>query len=177
MAKAIMGKEKVLYFRKLGEAESGTLVLQTEHAISASREKETQVTKFGTVAIGSTLEEEVTISAIQASDDPFYKVLEDAVYDDYPLEVWEVDLSKGEGETREAEYRQGYLTSWERTAGEEALTVEGSFTTHEIRQRGTVTLSAEQMADLQYVFHDLTPDDIADDGLASIPAPVSPEGV
>lgn len=173
MAKAIMGKEKVLYFRKKGSAEAGFLVLQTEHAIAASRESESTFTKFGNVPISSSLEEEVTMSALQATEDPYFEVLGDAVYDDYEMEVWEVNMNKGVTEVDvtkyEAEYRQGKITSWERTAGEEAATVEGTFITNGKRQKGLVTLSADQLDELQYVFHDMTPDDIADDGLASVP--------
>lgn len=172
MAKAIMGKEKVLYFRKKGTAEAGTLVLQTEHSISASREKESTFTKFGNVPISSNLEEEISMSALQAVDDPFFNVLEDSVYDDYEMEVWEVNINKGITEVDvtkyESEYRQGSITSWERAAGEEAATVEGTFVTNGKRQKGLVTLSADQIEQLQYVFHDMTPDDIADEGLADL---------
>lgn len=169
MAKARMGKEKVLYFRKKGEAQAGFLVLQTEHSISASREKETQATKFGNVAISSVLEEEISMSALQATDDPYFEVLQDAVYEDYEMEVWEVDINKASAEGKyQAEYRQGDISSWERTEGEEASAVEGTFLTNGVRQKGLVTLSADQIETLQYVFHDMTPDDIADEGLADL---------
>lgn len=174
MVKAVMGSDKVLYFRKLGSTEAGTLVLQTEHSISASREQETQATKFGNVGISSALEEEISISALQSAEDPFYEVLEDAVYDDYPLEVWEVNLNKAGAEGKyQAEYRQGNLTSWERSSGEEAETVEGTFVTFGKRKKGLATLTAEQLEQLDYVFHDMTAEDVADDGLANI---VSPAG-
>ena len=174
MAKAKMGSEKVLYFRKKGEATAGTLVLQTEHSISASREKESIKTKFGNVPVGSSLEEEISMTALQAQDDPFYEVLENSIYDDYDLEVWEVDINKGSGNKRQAEYRQGNLTEWERTAGEEAIEVEGTFVPYGKRQKGEVTLSPEQIEELQYVFHDMTPEDVADEDLEELEP--QPEG-
>lgn len=176
MAKAIMGKEKVLYFRKKGSAEAGALVLQTEHSISASRESESTFTKFGNVPISSNLEEEISMSALQAQDDPMFTVLEDSVYDDYEMEVWEVDINKASTEGKYfAEYRQGKVTSWERAAGEEAATVEGTFVTNGKRVKGLVTLSPEQVEELQYVFHDMTPEDIADEGLSDLDSTPEPD--
>lgn len=173
-----MGKEKVLYFRKKGSAEAGALVLQTEHSISASRESESTFTKFGNVPISSNLEEEISMSALQAQDDPMFTVLEDSVYDDYEMEVWEVNINKGVTELEvtkyESEYRQGKVTSWERAAGEEAATVEGTFVTNGKRVKGLVTLSPEQVEELQYVFHDMTPEDIADEGLSDLDSTPEP---
>lgn len=182
MAKAIMGTEKVLYFRKLGSEESGALVLQTEHSKSASRERESTVTKFGSVSRGSALEEEVTVSAIQAMEDPTFTMLSDSVYDEYPVEVWEVNVNKGETTTGDdgstevtkyqADYRQGYMSSWEETAGsEEEATVEGTFMSEGVRKKGMVTLTPDQVQELSYVFHDMTPEDIPEDGLAEIVDP------
>lgn len=177
MVKAVMGSDKVLYFRKLGEAESGTLVLQTEHSKSASREREKTQTKFGAVSRSGALEEEVSISALQSKDDPFFEVLQDAVYEDYPMEVWEVDLNKKSddetgGTKYQGEYRQGFLSSWEESSNaEEEATVEGTFVTEGVRQKGLVTLTPEQLEELQYVFHDMTAEDIPDDGLADLVAP------
>jgi len=179
MVQAIMGTDKVLYFRKLGDTEAGTLVLQQEHSKSASREREKTPTKFGSVSRKGLLEEEVSITALQATDDPFYETLSDAVYDDYPMEMWEVDLTKQSGgETGttqfQGEYRQGFITSWEESSGsEEEASVEGTFITEGVRQKGLVTLSPEQMQELQYIFHDMTAEDVPDDGLASM---VTPEG-
>lgn len=178
MVQAIMGTDKVLYFRKLGETEAGTLVLQQEHSKSASREREKTPTKFGSVSRKGLLEEEVSITALQATDDPFYETLQDAVYDDYPMEMWEVDLTKqntpaeGSPVQFQGEYRQGFVTSWEESSGsEEEASVEGTFVTEAKRQKGLVTLSPDQIKELQYVFHDMTAEDVPDDGLASMVTP------
>lgn len=182
MVQAIMGTDEVLYFRKLGSTEAGTLVLQTEHSKSASRERETTPTKFGSVSRKGLLEEELTISALQASDDPYFNILQDSVYDDYPMECWAVKLNKaetttggdGSGEVTkyQGEYRQGFVTSWEESSNsEEEATVEGTFMTEGKRQKGLVTLSPEQIEELEYVFHDMTADDIPEDGLAGIVDP------
>lgn len=184
MVQAMMGTDEVLYFRKLGSTESGTLVLQTEHSKSASREREKTPTKFGSVSRKGLLEEEVTISALQATDDPYFHILQDAVYDDYPMEVWAVKLNKATTETGadgttevtkyEGEYRQGFITSWEESSNsEEEATVEGTFMTEGKRKKGLVTLSADQIKELEYVFHDMTAEDVPEDGLASMVSPQS----
>ncbi|WP_077621566.1 phage major tail protein, TP901-1 family [Sediminibacillus massiliensis] len=185
MAEIAKGVHKVLYFRKLGEAaEAARLVFQTEHSKSASRERETTQTKDGGVSGGAPLEEEVSISALQSTDDPTFTMLEDSIYGDetddqgYAVEMWEVNLAKKTVETDTdgtteitkfaAEYRQGYITSWETTSGsEDDPTVEGTFITEGKRKKGKVTLPDGDIETLSYVFHDILAEDPADDGLAS----------
>lgn len=176
MSEIAKGVHKVLYFRKLGEAAEGAkLVFQTEHSKSYSREREKTETKDGAVSGSSTLENEVSISALQSTDDPTFKMLEDSIVDDFPVEMWEVDLATKEvddsgGEpvtTFDAEYRQGYVTEWEPASPAEGdATVEGTYMTEGTRQKGKVTLPDGDLETLSYVFHDLVSDDPADDGLA-----------
>ncbi|WP_200411292.1 phage major tail protein, TP901-1 family [Virgibacillus salexigens] len=178
-AKIANGVHKVLYFRELGEAkEAAKLVFQTEHSKSYSRDRESTPTKDGAVSGSSALEDEVSISALQSVKDPTFTMLEDSIVEDYPVEMWEVDLAdkKTTGETGSekmqfaAEYRQGYISEWEATnPAEDDPEVEGTFLTSGIRQKGYVTLPEADIETLSYVFHDLIADDPADDGLAKPP--------
>ncbi|RWZ59892.1 phage major tail protein, TP901-1 family [Halobacillus fulvus] len=170
------GVHKVLYFRKLGEAAEGAkLVFQTEHSKSYSREREKTETKDGSVSGSSTFEDEVSISALQSVKDPTFTMLEDSIVDDYPVEMWEVDLADKEEQgvdpdityTFGAEYRQGYITEWEPTNPAEGdPEVSGTFVTEGKRKKGRVTLPDGDIETLSYVFHDLLSTDPADDGLA-----------
>jgi TP901-1 family phage major tail protein len=178
MANIAKGVHKVLYFRKLGEAAEGAkLVFQTEHSKSYSRDREATVTKDGSVSGSGALEDEVSISALQAETDPTFTMLSDSIVDDYPVEMWEVDLAdKVEDEmtpgtfTFGAEYRQGYITEWETTnPAEDDPEVSGTFVTEFKRQKGRVTLPEGDIETLGYVFHDVLADDPADDGLGTPP--------
>lgn len=176
MAQILEGTSKVLLFRELGKAEAFTLVLQQEHEGSLSRERESVATKFGTVSRAGALEDEVSITAIQAKDDPATKKLKDAVRFSKPLELWEVNLAVKHNEQENqfaSEYRQGYLTEWTETnPSEDDPTVEGTFMTHGDYQEGFVTMPEEyrDIANvLGYKFHDAVASDIATDGLASLP--------
>jgi len=176
MAQIAKGVHKVLYFRKLGEAaDAAKLVFQTEHAKSYSRDREATPTKDGNVSGSGALEDEVSISALQSTEDPTFTMLEDSIVEDFPVEMWEVDLAKKtvEGEPGAevtkfaAEYRQGYISEWEATNGaEDDPEVEGTFVTEGVRQKGEVTLPDGDLETLSYVFHDLLATDPADDGLA-----------
>ncbi|WP_080875546.1 phage major tail protein, TP901-1 family [Oceanobacillus timonensis] len=173
MAKIANGVHKVLYFRKLGEAsEAAKLVFQTEHSKSYSRDRESTPTKDGAVQGSAALEDEVSVTALQSVKDPTFTMLEDSIVEDYPVEMWEVDLAdrdSSEGSTKfGAEYRQGYISEWEATNGsEDNPEVEGTFLTSGTRQKGRVTLPDGDIETLNYVFHDILADDPADDGLAS----------
>ncbi|MGF2617732.1 phage major tail protein, TP901-1 family [Rossellomorea vietnamensis] len=175
--KIAKGVHKVLYFRKLGEAAEGAkLVFQTEHSKSYSRDRESTVTKDGSVSGSGALEDEVSISALQSESDPTFEMLSDSIIDDYPVEMWEVDLADKEEDatsgdvTFGAEYRQGYITEWETTnPAEDDPEVSGTFVTEYKRQKGRVTLPADDIETLGYVFHDVLSTDPADDGLGTPP--------
>jgi TP901-1 family phage major tail protein len=177
MANIAKGVHKVLYFRKLGEASEGAkLVFQTEHSKSYSRDRESTVTKDGSVSGSGVLEDEVSISALQAETDPTFTMLSDSIVEDYPVEMWEVDLAdKLEDATAGtvtfgAEYRQGYITEWETTnPAEDDPEVSGTFVTEYKRQKGRVSLPEADIETLGYVFHDVLATDPADDGLATPP--------
>jgi TP901-1 family phage major tail protein len=178
MANIAKGVHKVLYFRKLGEAAEGAkLVFQTEHSKSYSRDRESTVTKDGSVSGSGALEDEVSISALQAETDPTFTMLSDSIVEDYPVEMWEVDLAdKVEDETTPgtftfgAGYRQGYITEWETTnPAEDDPEVSGTFVTEYKRQKGRVNLPESDIETLGYVFHDVLATDPADDGLGTPP--------
>lgn len=176
------GVHKVLYFRKLGEAANAAkLVFQTEHAKSYARDRESTPTKDGNVQGSAPLEDEVSITAIQSKDDPTFTMLEDSIVEDFPVEMWEVDLADKEEDpetqktTFAAEYRQGYISEWEVTSGsEDDPEVEGTFLTYGVRQKGRVTLPDGDIETLSYVFHDVLETDPADDGLAKKPTDDTP---
>jgi TP901-1 family phage major tail protein len=179
MGNIAKGVHKVLYFRKLGEAAEGAkLVFQTEHSKSYSRDRESTETKDGSVSGSGALEDEVSISALQAETDPTFTMLSDSIVDDYPVEMWEVDLADREETgtdpdtvtTFAAEYRQGYITEWETTnPSEDDPEVSGTFVTQFKRQKGRVTLPSNDIETLGYVFHDVLATDPADDGLGTPP--------
>ncbi|KGX88003.1 phage major tail protein, TP901-1 family [Pontibacillus litoralis] len=178
MGKIANGVHKVLYFRKLGEAsEAAKLVFQTEHSKSYTRDREKTQTKDGAVSGSSALEDEVSITALQSVKDPTFTMLEDSIVEDFPVEMWEVDLadkkvddSGAETVTQfAAEYRQGYISEWEATnPTEDDPEVEGTFITEGIRQKGFVTLPEGDIDTLSYVFHDVLAEDPADDGLGAV---------
>lgn len=180
MAKIADGVSKVLYFRKLGESiEGAKLVFQTEHSKSYSRDRESTVTKDGSVSGSGELEDEISISALQAETDPTFTMLSDSIQDDFAVEMWEVDLANptvtgvvpDEITQYASEYRQGYITEWETTSSaEDDPEVSGTFVTSFKRQKGLVTLPEGDVETLAYIFHDLLSTDPADDGLAE-PAP------
>lgn len=174
------GVSKVLYFRKIGDATDGaTLVLQQEHSKSYKRDREAVVTKYGRVFKKGSLEDEVSITALQATDDPCYEMLEDSIVEGYAIECWEIDLSKKDESSGkfQGEYRQGWITEWESTSpSEDDPTVEGTMVTFSKRQKGLCTVPESDLQGiLGYVFHDLIASDVADDGLAELPSDTVPE--
>src|SRR5699024_410724 len=110
MAEMQQGKDKILLFRRLKDAESDTaakLVFQTEHTFSYSRDMDKIITKDGVVVKVGELEAEVDIDAIQAKEDPTYDMLEEAMKKGEKLELWEVNVDEDlkEGDKCIAVYR------------------------------------------------------------------------
>lgn len=162
MAEMLQGKNKVLLFRRLADQnkEAAKLVFQTEHTFSYSRSLDRIVTKDGTVVKVGELEAEVSIEAIQAKDDPVRDMLKEAVLKGEKLELWEVTVDeelKNEEGKYPAVYCQGYLDSFEDSAGaEDESTVSGNFIVELEPQFGFATLTEEQEEAVQYAFTDTT---------------------
>lgn len=170
MPEMLQGKDKILLFRKYSDRDKAAakLVFQTEHTFSYSRELESIVTKDGTVVQVGELESSVSISAIQAKDDPVREMLEDAVKSGSRLEVWEVtvdeDLRDEDGKYP-AVYCQGYLDSWENPANvEEQSNIESNLVVELEPQTGMATLTEEQEQAVQYAFTDTVPESDGDNG-------------
>lgn len=174
MAKTVDPSRRVLYFRKGGAVQDAArLALQTEHEKAPSRDRESTPTKDGAVAGSAPLEEEVTFTALIGVKNPTFQLLEDAMYKDEWIEMWEINLDDAQDDgsgttTYGAEYRQGYLNEFSQTfPTDDNAEAEGTFQTVGVRQEGRATLSAQQVEELSYVFHDVTKNDPADDGLAA----------
>ena len=157
----LQGRHKILLFRKLSEqtTEAAKLAFQTEHTFSYSRELESIVTKDGRVVRVGELESEVSISAIAAKDDPINEMLRGAVIRGEKLELWEVtvDPDLEEGGKFPAVYAQGFLDSWEDSAGaEDDAEVSSNFIVELEPQFGMATLTEAQQEAVQYAFQDTT---------------------
>lgn len=166
----LQGKDKILLFRELAKRNESAakLVFQTEHTFSYNRELNRIETKDGTVVQVGELESSVSISAIQAKDDPVRETLEDAVKRGRKLELWEVtvdeDVRDDDGKYP-AVYCQGYLDSWENPANVEGeATVSSNFVVEMEPQTGMATLTDEQIEAVQYAFTDTVPEDEDDNG-------------
>lgn len=160
MAEMQQGKNKILLFRRLADSatEAAKLVFQTEHTFSYSRSLDRIITKDGAIIKVGDLEAEVSIDAIQAKDDPVAEMLRDAAIKGEKLELWEVTVDedlKTVDDKYPAVYCQGYLDSWENGAGaEDEATISSNFIVELEPQFGEATLTAEQVAAVQYAFTD-----------------------
>lgn len=157
----LQGRHKILLFRKLSEqtTEAAKLAFQTEHTFSYSRELESIVTKDGRVVRVGELESEVSISAIAAKDDPINEMLRGAVIRGEKLELWEVTVDPDLEEDGKfpAVYAQGFLDSWEDSAGaEDDAEVSSNFIVELEPQFGMATLTEAQQEAVQYAFQDTT---------------------
>lgn len=156
----IDGKNKILLFREFSKqaTEDATkLVFQTEHTFSFSRELDRIVTKDGAVIKVGELESEVGIEAIQAKRDPVSAFLRAAAIAGTKLEIWEVSVDEDLEEDGKypAIYAQGYLDSWEGSAGaEDEAEISSNFIVELEPQFGMATITAGQQEAIQYAFED-----------------------
>lgn len=155
----VMGVELILLFRDLDEAKTKPatkMAFQTEHSVEASRDSDTTATKDGSITSSATLEEEISITTIMARNDSTAEFIERALYDNRTIEVWEIDRkSKNDQGLYKAQYRQGKVTDYTRTANaEDPAEIEFTFATNGKRQKGFTPLSEEQEEIVQYVFRD-----------------------
>src|SRR5690606_25645588 len=102
--------------------EAAKLAFQTEHTFSYSRSLDGIVTKDGTIIKVGELESEASIEALQAKDDAVRDMLRKAVLKGERLELWEVtvdeELKDTDGKYPAVDW-EGYLDSWEDSAGPE----------------------------------------------------------
>lgn len=158
MVTAQFGKDRILYFRKLGDKTAGAkLALQTEHSWSYERSVDSTQTKDGAITTGGGLEVSLDISAI-SSDDEVNNMLMDSVIEGYTLEVWDVHLDEpGVGENKfKAKYAQGRLENWDIPANvEDPIELSTSMKIDGKPQDGEVTVSVEDQETVRYAFKDL----------------------
>lgn len=158
---AKLGKNKILAFRKLSEANSKTgakLAFQIEHTLSYERNNESTATKDGAVINPGGLVAKMDINAL-ASNDPVNNMLMESVINGEKLEIWEIDLTAPvgeEGNEYNALYMRGNLSSWSVPAPTEGpVQITTSASIDGTPQNGTVTFTAEELDEIQYAFRDL----------------------
>lgn len=156
---AIQGKNQILLFRRLLDASSAAgakLAFQTEHSVNSTLNNDTTITKDGGITTGSSVEEEIPFSCIMSKDDEVASMLRDAHRKAEIIEVWEVDITeKSEDDKYPAEYRQGLLTEFSKTANaEDLIELTATLKVNGVAQAGEVSLTAEQEEVVQYAFRD-----------------------
>lgn len=158
--KARKGKDQILLWRALKDAETEKgfkLAFQEEHSVDASIDGgESKATKDGVINTDGSILDEIPFTSTMAYGDKIAEILDNAFYNQEELELWIVDAGqKTEEDKYEAEYRQGKLDSFKKTAAtEDTVVLEGNFKTNGVRQKGQVTLSKEQEETVQYAFRD-----------------------
>lgn len=153
------GKDKILAFRLLEEAETVTgikLALQVEHTLRYERSTTSTPTKDGPIVSSGGLATTIDINAVSTKDE-LNKKLKQSVVEDKKLEIWEIDLSSKDAEGKyDALYMRGNLNSWETPAPvEDMVNITTTASIDGVPQEGKVTLTAEQEAEISYAFRDL----------------------
>lgn len=156
---AIQGKKLILLFRALKDASTQKglkLAFQTEHSVDSSLNSDTTITKDGSITTGTSVEEEIPFTCIMGRDDDTAKMLKKAHRKGEVVEMWEVDITEKDSEGKyPAEYRQGLITSYSKTANaEDLIELSCTFKVNGTAQEGLVTLTEEQEEVVQYVFRD-----------------------
>lgn len=160
MAEAIKGIDKILLFRKLGEKTAAVkLLYQTEHSEEGTVDGgDTTATKDGPLNTPGTPQQEIPFSSIVSRDDDVVAMLREAFWKQHTLEVWTIDKgAKPTGTKYPAEYCQGKLTEFSKTANAEDLVeLSGNIVVDGVPQTGTATLTEAQAEVVQYSFEDTT---------------------
>lgn len=157
---AKQGKKIILLWRLLEESslkKATKLAFQEEHSIEGSVDGgDSKQTKDGAIVTEGSIEEEVPFTSTMGVDDAVSEMLDTAFYERKKLELWEVDMNSKTADGKyKAEYRQGRLNDLTRSAAtDDTVVLEGTFKTEGTRQKGEVTLTAEQEEVVQYAFRD-----------------------
>lgn len=162
MEKPILGKDKILKFRRLADAEKGAaarLALQIEHTIKYEANADSQMTKDGPINYSGGVSTTIEMSAVSTRDE-VNNMLRQAVLKQEVLEVWEIDLG-AEPDTEgkyPAKYGQGLLSEWEDPANvEDAAQFSTTFNVDGELQDGYVAVTEKEIKEVQYVFRDTDP--------------------
>lgn len=168
MAEAVQGIDTILLFRLITDEKTKSaakLAFQTEHEITESRDSDSLATKDGAIVTPQALETELTCTSILAKSDELVKELRDAQRDYTKVEIWEIDRSQFDDDSKpvadrkyQATYYQGYVTEYSKSpSAEDALEISLTFAIEGEGQDGFATLTAAQQNVAQYVFRDTTP--------------------
>ncbi|MCO7172558.1 phage major tail protein, TP901-1 family [[Clostridium] scindens] len=158
MEKPILGKDKILKFRRLADASkqgAARLALQIEHTINYEANTDSQMTKDGPVNYSGGLTTTIEMTAVSTRDE-VNQMLRQAVLKQEVLEVWEIDLGAEPVDGKyPAKYGQGLLSEWEDPANvEEAAQFTTTFNVDGELQDGLVSVTDEEIKEVQYVFRD-----------------------
>lgn len=159
-SEAVQGKKIIYLYRVLEEAATNPATLiafVTENGRTASKDSENTVTKDGNIRTPGAAEVEITSTSILSKGDTMLGKLEQAMYNDKVIEIWEVNLEEpGETDgTFKGRYFQGYLTEFEKTSSsEEAVECSLTFGINGIGVDGDVTVTTAQQEIANYTFKD-----------------------
>ena len=157
MEKPILGKDKILKFRRLADAAKGgaaRLALQIEHTITYEANADSKMTKDGPINYSGGVNTTIEMSAVSTRDE-VNNMLRQAVLKQELLEVWEIDIGAEPNEKGEfpAKYGRGLLSEWEDPANvEEASQFTTTFNVDGELQDGYVKVPDEEIREVQYVF-------------------------
>lgn len=165
MTELIQGKSFLLFFRKLADAKSKAadkLKFQTEHTIKTEKETEATKTKDGIINSLSDGENTIDIKSFAYTSDEkttaIWKELRRYFKDGDVVEIWQVDLTSKSSKDQkyEAEYFQGYFTSFEISApadGQVELSMTYAINGNGVEGKDTLTPEQEQaVSDLLYKY-------------------------
>jgi len=162
-AEAIQGKKIVYLYRVLGEAAAtGTMMaFATENGTTKSKDADSTATKDGSVRTPGVAETEINATSIMAQGDTIMDKLAAAMDADKVIEIWEVNLMEEGLETNAGKYKckyyQGYMTELEKEANaEDMVEISATFGINGVGKDGYATVTAEQLAQADYVFTDTT---------------------
>lgn len=160
-AEAVQGKKLVYLYRIKSEAGTSagtTLAFTTENERTASKDSESTVTKDGTIRTPGAAEVEITATSILAVGDTLVEKLENAMYNNELVEIWEANLAEpisDKSNQFKGKYFQGYVTECSYTSSsEEAVEVSLTFGVNGTGAAGNVTVSTAQQEMANYVFAD-----------------------
>lgn len=159
----IKGKRIIYLYRIAKEAKTNgamAIAFTTENTRTKSKDSETVVTKDGVMRTPGEVENEISTTALFASEnDEMIDKIEKSMDDDDLMEIWEVNLDMPGTEDNagkyKAKYFQGYATEFELTSsGEEHAEAALTFGINGKGADGYATVTDEQKEIAEYVFKD-----------------------
>ncbi|MEX2805038.1 phage major tail protein, TP901-1 family [Streptococcus sp. H31] len=163
MAEVISGKNLILFFRKYDNRateDASKLRFQTEHSISLENETEGTITKDGNINTISDGENTISITSLAYIDDTetieTWRELRKYFKQKALVEVWQIDTASATGDQYDAEYYQGYFSSFELSApADDKVELSFEFAINGNGAEGTDVLTDEQkqaVAAVQYEY-------------------------